>query len=107
MSLSVFILVRVKRGSTNKVFTTKNQSYYFIEYSINSIFINLHIFLVTDVSFYWFEIFSNIGGLCGVVGGFSLIGFTEIFYFMLKQLFLLVMRKLKVTFKSRNLIIYP
>jgi amiloride-sensitive sodium channel len=60
-----------------------------------------------DVQSYWFEIFSNIGGLCGVVGGFSLIGFTEIFYFMLKQLFLLAMRKLKVKFKSRSLQIYP
>ena len=77
------------------------------KYLINSIFINLHFSLVTDVSFYWFEIFANIGGLCGVVGGFSMIGFTEIFYFMFKQLFLLAMRKLNVTFRTRNLIIYP
>lgn len=49
----------------------------------------------------------NIGGLCGVVGGFSLIGFTEIFVFFTKQFLLYVAKKLKIKMKSKDLEIYP
>lgn len=84
--------------------------------------------MFTDVSFYWFEIFgnnlivkkiskliyeclklfsANIGGLTGVVGGISLIGFSEIFYFIIKQIFLFIMRKFKVIAKHHDLHIYP
>ncbi|CRK91610.1 CLUMA_CG005264, isoform A [Clunio marinus] len=60
-----------------------------------------------DVAFYWFEIFSNIGGLCGVVGGYSLIGFTEMIYFVLKQFVLYVLRKSNINRKTEDFQIYP
>lgn len=49
----------------------------------------------------------NIGGLCGVVGGYSLIGFTEMFYFVIKQTIWYFMRKMKFKFRTTDMIIYP
>lgn len=49
----------------------------------------------------------NIGGLCGVVGGYSLIGFTEMIYFVIKQTVLFFMRKFHIKIRSSDVIIYP
>lgn len=49
----------------------------------------------------------SIGGLCGVVGGFSLISFTEIVYFIIKQIVLFTMRKMHIKFGSDEVQIYP
>ncbi|XP_065089501.1 pickpocket protein 28 [Ochlerotatus camptorhynchus] len=38
-----------------------------------------------DVAFYWFEIFSNFGGMCGIMAGLSLISISENVYFVLRQ----------------------
>ncbi|XP_073815281.1 pickpocket 24 isoform X2 [Musca autumnalis] len=35
----------------------------------------------------WFELFSYIGSICGVIAGFSLIGIGEVVFFFLQQLF--------------------
>ncbi|XP_014213203.1 sodium channel protein Nach-like [Copidosoma floridanum] len=39
--------------------------------------------LKQDVAYYWYELLSNIGGICGVFIGFSLISAVEILYFAL------------------------
>lgn len=36
------------------------------------------------VSVKWFEIISNVGGLCGLVSGFSLISLAELLYFVVR-----------------------
>lgn len=36
------------------------------------------------VSTKWFEIISNVGGLCGLVSGFSLISLAELLYFVVR-----------------------
>ncbi|XP_055585368.1 pickpocket protein 28 [Uranotaenia lowii] len=38
-----------------------------------------------DVASYWFEIFSNFGGMCGIMAGLSLISVSENVYFILRQ----------------------
>ncbi|KAH0947138.1 hypothetical protein HN011_007794 [Eciton burchellii] len=46
--------------------------------------------LKQDVSSYWYELLSNIGGICGIFIGFSLISIVEFLYFialMLRDLF--------------------
>ncbi|XP_058130348.1 pickpocket protein 28 [Anopheles ziemanni] len=43
-----------------------------------------------DVAYYWFEIFSNFGGMFGIMAGMSLITLTEAVYFVARQLLLLV-----------------
>lgn len=67
--------------------------------------LNLHSHIFCSFKIDWF--LANIGGLTGVVGGFSLIGFTEIFYFSLKQILMLIFKKFKIKFKSSDLQIYP
>uniref|UniRef100_A0A182Q1S7 Pickpocket n=1 Tax=Anopheles farauti TaxID=69004 RepID=A0A182Q1S7_9DIPT len=41
-----------------------------------------------DVAYYWFEIFSNFGGMFGIMAGMSLITLTEVVYFVGRQLVL-------------------
>ncbi|CAO1373967.1 unnamed protein product [Diamesa serratosioi] len=61
-----------------------------------------------DVSNYWFEIFSNLGGLCGVVGGYSLISFTEIVYFFVKQIVVVLWRYTRLGKRTTEIVhIYP
>ncbi|XP_039302380.1 uncharacterized protein LOC120357060 [Solenopsis invicta] len=45
--------------------------------------------LKQDVSFYWYELMSDIGSICGVFIGFSFISVVELIYF-----FILVFRNL-------------
>ncbi|XP_065357886.1 sodium channel protein Nach [Calliphora vicina] len=35
----------------------------------------------------WFEIFSHVGNICGIIAGFSLIGICEVVFFCIQQLF--------------------
>ncbi|KAL9694284.1 hypothetical protein quinque_013569 [Culex quinquefasciatus] len=46
-----------------------------------------------DVASYWFEIFSNFGGMCGIMAGLSLISISENVYFVLKQFVLVVLAR--------------
>uniref|UniRef100_A0A182PGM2 Pickpocket n=1 Tax=Anopheles epiroticus TaxID=199890 RepID=A0A182PGM2_9DIPT len=41
-----------------------------------------------NVAYYWFEIFSNFGGMCGIMAGMSLITVMEVVYFAGRQLVL-------------------
>ncbi|XP_035890616.1 pickpocket protein 28-like [Anopheles stephensi] len=41
-----------------------------------------------NVAYYWFEIFSNFGGMFGIMAGMSLITLTEVVYFVGRQLVL-------------------
>ncbi|XP_055645241.1 pickpocket protein 28-like [Toxorhynchites rutilus septentrionalis] len=41
-----------------------------------------------DVVYYWFEILSNLGGMCGILAGLSLISISENVYFILRQVVL-------------------
>ncbi|XP_053667402.1 sodium channel protein Nach-like [Anopheles marshallii] len=41
-----------------------------------------------DVAYYWFEIFSNFGGMFGIMAGMSLITLMEVVYFVGRQLVL-------------------
>jgi amiloride-sensitive sodium channel len=79
-----------------------------------------------DVAKYWFEIFSeysikifrlkaklnfdkfpgDMGGMFGVIGGFSMISFTEIIYFILKQIVLIIWHHNR-TDKVETIHIYP
>lgn len=42
-----------------------------------------------------------------MVGGYSLIGFTEMIYFVIKQTVLFFMRKFHIKIRSSDVIIYP
>ncbi|XP_015608259.1 sodium channel protein Nach isoform X2 [Cephus cinctus] len=42
--------------------------------------------LKQDLAYYWYELLSNIGGICGVFIGFSLISVPEIIYFLILPL---------------------
>ncbi|XP_058812510.1 sodium channel protein Nach [Topomyia yanbarensis] len=46
-----------------------------------------------DVVFYWFEIFSNFGGMCGIMAGLSLISISENVYFIIRQFVLVLLDK--------------
>ncbi|KAL6447583.1 hypothetical protein ACFW04_000049 [Cataglyphis niger] len=54
----------------------------------------LHIFfskygsirLKQDVAYYWYDLLSDIGGICGVFIGFSLISIVEVLYFLVLAL---------------------
>lgn len=48
-----------------------------------------------DVAYYWFEIFSNFGGMCGIMAGLSLISITENVYFILRQFVLIFLSRSK------------
>ncbi|XP_046433667.1 sodium channel protein Nach-like isoform X2 [Neodiprion fabricii] len=39
--------------------------------------------LKQDITYYWYELLSNIGGICGVFMGFSLISILELIFFLL------------------------
>ncbi|XP_046490649.1 sodium channel protein Nach isoform X1 [Neodiprion pinetum] len=39
--------------------------------------------LKQDITYYWYELLSNIGGICGVFVGFSLISILELIFFLL------------------------
>lgn len=90
-----FSSVSARHGSTNKTSHSTGLKYSVSNYrriSLNNLFIDST---------------GNIGGLCGIVGGFSLISFTEISYFIIKQTLLFIMRKLNIKFRSNTLEIYP
>ncbi|XP_055551572.1 pickpocket protein 28 [Wyeomyia smithii] len=46
-----------------------------------------------DVASYWFEIFSNFGGMCGIMAGLSLISISENVYFIVRQFVLVLLTK--------------
>ncbi|CAD7090362.1 unnamed protein product [Hermetia illucens] len=55
----------------------------------------------------WFQILSNIGGICGIVTGFSLAALCEFAYFFLSYAYYSLQKSLKREEPKRDLIIYP